>query len=454
MNSQFEFRQHSQSLSQGSGRLGIEFISAVRTRARSTPGQLRILRNLLLIIALVMTAVATTSARGQRRTAKSFVSATSSTTTAQRLKDAAAGMDAFAAAAIAGNDAVFPSNPDEDDERTQLVKDLIADKLAANSGFEERRLKLVQRLVTAAAGANSKPALKAQLLTVQLATLDYLRLLKEAEDQSLQSPTVQRSTDGADTYTRAARTLDRAVVPGIDKIIAINKQSVERAAKKYEGGGKTTAGSVALGVLLFVLLSVALQYFLFLRTNRIVNPALLIACVLTIAYFVFSTASVSDGKNSVANSRAAFEQLLNDRSARSSGYTASALQSRQLLPNADTQKLEELFKVQSDNMAGLDEDTRTTTVQFLEQHAEILRLGETNIDAAVAQVAVGQTFNTFNEFLAANQKVVDAGKEDFDKQSANLISALSTFGVISWLYLAAISALIIFGLRPRLREYR
>ncbi len=108
-------------------------LTAVRGHVFTTPGYLQLAQLVLGVFSVLLVAVTGINVNRQQTLARSYASTSaSSVLTAQRLKDAAAGMDAFAAKALATKSPVFTSTLGaREAKRKQVVDDLLADRKPA-----------------------------------------------------------------------------------------------------------------------------------------------------------------------------------------------------------------------------------------------------------------------------------------------------------------------------------
>jgi hypothetical protein len=430
-----------------------ETIESVRLRAQSTPGQLRLARTLLILVAFIIAMTAMSSARKQTKYAKQYASSSSEAVlNSYRLFDAAAGMDAFAAKSVASSSLIFAADDDDavdaNEKLNEAVAALLEKRAGTNTGFEERREKLAQRILTAAVDTNDSVANKERqkpLLTLQLGTADYLLSLKQAEG-GLALGGVGSEDFAAKKYLSAADTFDESIVLSISKLISVSRGSHDNQVKNFTIMSTNTRRRTVFGGFAFLALVGLLKVFLFRRTNRLLNLPLVIVCALTVMYFLYSAALVNTGNRRMESAQSEFDRLVSQRLVRASGYQASSLQSRQLLPGADVKQLELTFL----------EDIKTIeqedyfAVSLTEVHQRIRNLDRDNHAEAVL---LAKTDTTFDKFLEQNQQRIDGLKKDFDRNAKSLSTNMSSFAKVSWLYFFITSALIILGLRPRIREF-
>ena len=172
--------------------------------------------SLLLLVATI------SGVQGQRQAIKTVgKDATPSIITAQRLKDAMAGMDANAASELLVSSG---QNPDS-------VK-----------GYEERRQKASERLVAAAENITFDKKERDPINTMQLGIGDYIAKIQQARDAHVRGDA--KATIAA--YRAAAEIMDTKLIPAAD---ALDKANFEELDRSY--AQQRSASSGALFFILF-----------------------------------------------------------------------------------------------------------------------------------------------------------------------------------------------------------
>ncbi|MBW4573262.1 MAG: hypothetical protein KME31_36480 [Tolypothrix carrinoi HA7290-LM1] len=402
--------------------------------------------------------------------------ATPSITTAQRLKDAAAGMDAYIAKEL-----LLPSGQNQD----------------AVKGYEERYEKLTQRLVAAAESISYGDKERKPIETLQLELGNYIAKIQQARDFHERGDTNNMLV----AYRSAAEIMDEKLLPATDALDKVNVDALNVTYNKEKfDSGKSLFFIVISGVALISVL-VGLQIFLSQRTRRTFNPMLLAASAIAIAFLNYTTgAFLSASQNLRIAKEDAFTSMHALRQARALGYIANAAQSRYLFDSAFALNHEQAFfntiaKIakppdgdtfetvaasasasgyKPNNFTGLLADQlknitfageREATVKNLttlgayvaidKQIRQLERSGKhTEAIALCLGSQPGQSNWAFDEFrLKANQKTFDINQAAFDKAIKQGFKDVDGFEFTTPVALSAIALLTLFGLLPRLKEY-
>lgn len=402
--------------------------------------------------------------------------ATPSITTAQRLKDAAAGMDAYIAKEL-----LLPSGQNQD----------------AVKGYEERYEKLTQRLVAAAESISYGDKERKPIETLQLELGNYIAKIQQARDFHERGDTNNMVV----AYRSAAEIMDEKLLPAADALDNVNVDALNVTYNQVKfDSGKSLFFIVISGVALISVL-VGLQIFLSQRTRRTFNPMLLAASAIAIAFLNYTTgAFLSASQNLRIAKEDAFTSMHTLRQARALGYMANAAQSRYLLDSAFALNHEQAFFNTIAKIAKLpDGEAFTTFVAaaastpgykpnftglLADQLKNITFAGEReatvkNLTTLGTYVAIdkqirqlersgkhaeaialclgnqpGQSNWAFDEFrLKANQKTFDINQAAFDKAIKQGFKDVDNFEFTTPVALSAIALLTLFGLLPRLKEY-
>jgi len=401
---------------------------------------------------------------------------TPSITTAQRLKDAAAGMDAYIVKEL-----LLPSGQNQD----------------AVKGYEERYEKLTQRLVAAAESISYGDKERKPIETLQLELGNYIAKIQQARDFHERGDTNNMVV----AYRSAAEIMDQKLLPAADALDKVNVDALNLTYNKEKFySGKSLFFIVISGVALITIL-IGLQIFLSKRTRRTFNPMLLAASAIAIAFLNYTTgAFLSASQNLRIATEDAFSSMHTLRQARALGYIANAAQSRYLLDPAFALNHEQAFfntiaKIakpsdgetfetvaatasasgyKPNNITGLLADQlknitfageREATVNNLttlgtyiaidKQIRQLERAGKhTEAIALCLGNQPGQSNWAFDEFrLKANQKTFDINQAAFDKAIKQGFRDVDGFEFTTPVALSAIAVLTLFGLLPRLKEY-
>jgi hypothetical protein len=418
--------------------------------AATTPGLLQLAQLLLALLAIVLVTVTAANVRRQQALAEACgTSAADAVTNAQRLKDAAAGMDAVAVKALATRNTPLTLDAIQTSARDSVVNDLLSGKKGV-SNFDERRQKLAQRLMVAAtanASANARSPQMRSILTLQLGSAEYLTQIQSAQDQLA-------STDpkaAANAYKNAALVMDDSIIPQAERLSQLSKADFDNKLAQHDNSSTgTTSWLFGLGVS-FLVLTVGVQLLLFTRTNRLMNPPLIIVCILTLVYLASTFSGVLTSSNRLVEAGTSFSRVYEARSVRSTGYVASAQESRQFLLPDQAAVLEKKFQASVETMSSSTSQLAAALEAFQTGHAQRRALAAKDSPAAAKLLTADDTFTTY---LKVNQQVIDDSKAEFDQRIASSRSPLHGFGLRSWIYLALTIGLIAIGLQPRIREYR
>lgn len=405
--------------------------------------------------------------------------ATPSITTAQRLKDAAAGMDAYVAKEL-----LLPSGQNQD----------------ALKGYNERYEKFTQRLVAAAENITYGDKERKPIETLQLELGNYIAKIQQARDFHERGDTNNMLV----AYRSAAEIMDQKLLPAADALDKVNVDALNLTYNKVKfDSGKSLFFIVISGVALISVL-VGLQIFLSQRTRRTFNPMLLAASAIAIAFLNYTTgAFLSASQNLRIATEDAFTSMHTLRQARALGYMANAAQSRYLLDSAFALNHEQAFfnniakiaqlpngetfetvaaavsvpnfpNYRADGFTGLLADqvknitfagereatvkNLTTLGTYITIDKQIRQLERSGKHAEAIALCLGnqpeQSNWAFDEFrLKANQKSFDINQAAFDKAIKQAFIEVDGFEYITPVALSAIALLTLFGLLPRLKEY-
>jgi len=307
-------------------------------------------------------------------------------------------------------------------------------------------------------------------------------------------------------YQQATDLMQAGILPAVGSLTTVSTARLDAA---YQGGRTDAGTGIALVVILGILLAavlVALQFHLAARFQRLVNPALAAATVLTIA-FAAATAvrlSTESGQLKVAK-QDAFNSVQALSLARAVSYDANADESRYLVDPGRAAQYQQAFLIKSQQIAGVgpvgisgydaalaadveayqrdNSDVRfggylgaefrnitfpgerpaavATLLAFqrYERDDRTMRaLAKTNLAAAVAYdtgTAPGQSDGAFSQYDAALSSVIAVNSSAFTAAIRD-----GEDGAVGWelgfpgLAAVLVVALALAGVRPRLAEYR
>ncbi len=468
-----------------------------RLQRTNTPQFLQLAQYIICGSSLLLFTTAISSIQQQRQ-AINIVGkdAASNVLVAQRLKDAPAGMDAYAVKALLTKSTLNPTiSANRQQALTNTVDSLLNDDgkgKSSNTSYVERRQKLAQRLLQAAesiTGDKTDQGERRPILTMQLATLDYLEQLQKAQDYQA----VNKEAESLSAYRSAVDILENSLIPAADKLDKAALAKLDSAYLQQKNNVANTAVWLAMAGFAVIAQLISLQFFISLRTRRTLNIPLLLA---TISLGVFTIWAIIQIHTSGVNLRIARESVFSSlhslRQARSLTYTANANESRALLLKNEAARFEQAFNANiqkiiavptnslsnlavmtvqgntSNNIGGflgdalrqsfMDgeaaalADNLTALDRYLQTSSKMRSLANSDPAAAIA-LARGQASNDFNNFLRANQKAIDLNKRAFDESITNSAAPLEDFEAKSWTLLILIVLLVFLGLRPRIKEY-
>jgi hypothetical protein len=468
-----------------------------RLQKINTPQLLQLAQYVICGSSLLLFTTAISSIQQQRQNVHIVgKDAASNVLLAQRLKDAPAGMDAYAVKALLNKSSLSSINTANYQQVLgSTVESLLKDDgkgKSSNANYGERRQKLAQRLLQASeniTGSKTDQGERRPILTMQLATLDYLEQLQKAQDYQA----VSKEVESLSAYRLAADILENSLIPAADELDKAAMSKLDTAYNQQKSNVVNTALWLATAGFAVIVQLIALQFFLSLRTRRTLNLPLLLATSLIGIFIIWAIVLIqTSGENLRIARENVFSSLHSLRQARSLSYGASANESRALLLKNESARFEQAFNhniqkiiaaptnslanlaattaqgKSSTNIGGfLGETLRqpfmigeaaalaenlTMLDRYLQTNIKVRSLAQSNQAAAVA-LATSQAGNDFNNFLKANQKALDLNKQAFDESISNSVEPLESFEHKSWTLLLIIVFLIFLGLRPRIKEY-
>jgi hypothetical protein len=475
------------------------FFTALQQRLQktNTPQLFQLAQYIICGSSLLLFTTAVSSIQQQRQ-AINIVGkdAASNVLVAQRLKDAPAGMDAYAVKALLTKSVLNSANIiNRQQALANTVESLLNDDgkgKSSNANYAERRQKLAQRLLQASeniTGGKTDQGERRPILTMQLATLDYLEQLQKAQDYQA----VNREAESLIAYRSAVDILETSLIPAADELDKAALAKLDAAYIQQKTNVANTAIWLAMAGFAVISQLIALQFFISLRTRRTLNIPLLLATISIGVFIIWATVLIqTSGENLRIARENVFSSLHSLRQARSLTYTANANESRALLLKNEATRFEQAFNANvqkiitvptnslgnlavmtaqgntSPNIGGFLGDTLrqpfrdgeaavladnlTMLDRYLQTSSKVRSLASSNLPAAVA-LASGQAGEDFNNFLKANQKAIDLNKKAFDELITNSAAPLEDFESKSWTVLILIVFLVFLGLRPRIKEY-
>lgn len=425
--------------------------------------------SLLLLLATI------SGVQGQRQAIKTVgKDSAPSIVTAQRIKDALAGMDANAV-----NELLVPPGQNQD----------------ATTGYEDRRQKLAERLVAAAENITYGDAERKPIQTLQLAQGEYIAKIQQARDFNQRGD----AAGVLSAYREAAKIMDERLLPAADALDKANSDVLDRIYAQQQSDGARSLFFIVISGLLLIGVLVAIQLFLNYRTRRILNPMLLAATAIVIVFLGYTTRAFLSGSHNLKVAKEdAFESMHALREARALSYSANGDESRYLLDKQLASKHEQAFFSKIGKLATVPAGQTLETVAtvstpgkkvngftgFLadelnnitfpgEREAAIANLSTLAtylaIDKQIRQLEQsgkhleaialcvgnnqGQSNWAFDQLLNANQKVFDINEKAFNDSIGQASNDVAGFEITTPVVAVLVAMLTLFGLLPRLKEY-
>lgn len=445
----------------------------------NTPNILKTSLYLTWFMSLITLTTTITGIQTQRQAIKTVgKDATPSVVTAQRLKDAMAGMDANIA-----NELLLPSGQNQ----------------AAIKGYQERYEATAERLVLAAKNISFGDKEEKPILTIQKGLGEYITKIQQARDAHARRDI--NSTLIA--YRAAIAIMDEQLLPTADELDKVNSEALDNTYNSQKSSVSTSLLRTVFSGLLLVCILVATQIFLSNRTKRNINPLLLLATIVTLGFLnhtigVFFSAS--------QNLRIAKEDAFNSmhalRQARAHIYIANAAESRYLLDKALGKKYEQMFYDNIDKVVKLPNNKtfdqviselkeslyngkktvsftglladqlnnitfkgeRESTVnnvialgQYVTINQQIRQLVNSGKYPQAIALCIGNKPNesnwAFTQFLQANNQTFEINEKQFNQAIEKAGKDTEGIEITASIVLISVSLMALFGLVPRLKEY-
>ncbi|MGV0024976.1 hypothetical protein [Phormidesmis priestleyi] len=428
---------------------------------------------------LLLLMVTIAGAQGQRNAINTVgKDATPSIITAQRLKDAMAGIDAFAASEF-----LAPPNSTPIDLQEKPQKDADGKTIPT---YSERYNAASERLVAAAENITYGDDERIPIQKMQLGLGAYMTKIQQARDAHLRG-------DRANTlsaYRSATEILDTQLLPAADLLTEVNLKKLEETYQQHNFDSARSLFLIIVFGLCVLVVLIKLQLFLNQRTRRTLNPFLLGASAIA-AIFLASTVSSllsASGHLKVAK-QDAFTSMYALRQARAAAYGVNSDQSRYLLESYGTNSGESRYLLEANRNNALrhelafqekiskvrgflaDEQKNITfpgeaialtkNLDALSQYVTIdqqIRQLQANGDRAAAiKLRLGDNEGgsewAFKQFRDANQEAYDLNKKAFDDAIAQSNQDIAGLEFNAMVMVLAIAGLTLLGLTPRLKEY-
>lgn len=403
---------------------------------------------------------------------------------AQHIKSALADMDSSAANELLGDPGQMPE---------------------AVEAYDKRRREAATALIEAAKNitygdAEQKPieAIQVGLGTYEV-RIQRARDLHEIHGPNLQKPHEPSGADYVAAYREAAKVMDANLLTEADNLDQANHDELEKAYSKVSN---QSVGSVFLlllagAPLLWAL--VVIQRFLFRRMHRILNPALVLATLLTIAFVLYTFVTLGSERHRLTVAKEdAFTSIHALWRARAAAYSANADESRYLLDLANAPQYESDFFAKAASLARLpgnnyqdavsaarrgdklkgftgyladelnnitfegEREAAANTLErfgaYLKIDEDIRRLQHNGQHAQALELCIGtregESNWAFDQFDKALGDTLEINQQAFNAAVSRGFEALSYFELKAALIALLIAALCFYGLQQRIQEYR
>jgi len=322
---------------------------------------------------------------------------------AQKLKDAIAGMNAFAA-----NELITPSGQN----------------LAAMQGYRERYERMSERLVLVAENITYGEKERQPITILQKGIGDYIAALQNAKDANIQGNTNLK----LQAFRQASDLMDRTLLPAVN---ALKKANLDELEKSYQTQkimhGRSMFIIFTLGIFVLALL-ITLQTFLSQRTKRTFNLGLLAATAIA-GGFLFYTLSILNSSSQALKiaKEDAFDSIDPLREIRSLFYGILSDESRYLLDPALAKQYEQAFKQKSSHIANLSLEQFPLVTAAVKQNrpfhpfSGLLANEIKNITFLGERAAVAETLGRLGDYLGIDAHIRQLEKTGKHSEAVALI---------------------------------
>ena len=375
----------------------------------------------------------------------------------------------------------------------QSARLLLGDANAAKA-FEDRRLGATQGLLDAAMNITYGDAEKAPIKAL-------LNGLGGYEQQIAQARILHELGDASflDKHRQADEMMRATLLPAADKLDKANFDQLAGAyAQKRTSAVWASVWVVLTGVLLLGALA-AIQYYLFRRMRRVLNPALAAATLATAFGLALTLGAFWEEASLLKRAKEdAFDSIHALMQARAEAEDANGDALRLLLDRSGGRDYGKSFKEKSEKLAKLPDglspqalqtavdggnlptgfdgylaaelrnitfdgegasarESLKTYLHYLDVERAARRLADAEKQKEAVRMELGDkpdeaagAFRRFDEALAKTLKI---NRDEFDKAVDQGFAALSGFDAASIVAALAVVLLAYLGLRPRLKEY-
>jgi hypothetical protein len=279
---------------------------------------------------------------------------------------------------------------------------------SAVEAYEKRRIEAAKALIGAARNITFDKKEQEPIEAIQVGMGTYERKVQAARDL--------RATGDAsyvNAYQEAARVMDNELLPNADQLDKVNHDVLEDTYRAQSSKSMTTVFFIVVTGVALVAALIAIQKFLNQRTNRILNPMLILATLLTLGFVIYTFDVLGEERRELKVAKEdAYDSIHALWQSRAVAYTANADESRYLLDPAHADLHEQNFKQKADALASLE--SGTTFEQILESARDARNIDGlhgylakelNNITFPGEREAAVETLNLFIEYLRIDGRI-------------------------------------------------
>ncbi len=358
--------------------------------------------------------------------------------------------------------------------------------------YYKRQGELSERIVQAAQIASGE--------TEQAMIQSLVRSFNAYTVQAEQARFAKQRGDQAgvlEAYRQAAEILDRQMLPSADRLARINEAKLQASYRQTQAIAIWSYLGILLSGLLLLGSLVVLQIWLAHQTRRRLNPMLVAATLLSLlSLFTSSSGLLSRSSQLRMLKEDAYASLRALRVGRVHLYQANGAASRYLLD--PTEQNLQAFDWQTEQVLKLPDGVTLPQViaayktdqqvpglsgefadalnqisfpgererliamlaaygQYLQVNQQIRQLFASGQTQAAIDLSIGgnpgQSYAIFKQLRDQNEQAVVINTEMLDQLTAQMLNTLNGFEGKAAMITALTMLMILFGLRPRLREY-
>lgn len=302
-------------------------------------------------------------------------------------------------------------------------------------------------------------------------------------------------SDGArisvDQFGEANRLMQQKILPASVTLDNIYLSSLDTTYNSYTGTVNIALILMVIIGIIFLAFLILSQIYLFKRTHRIMNIGLALSSILVLVNIIYSANALNSVKSDLYTAKHdAFDSIQALWSARATAYNANALESLYLLHDgtgivqtadtinfnlsasrlcSDTKEAlsggkfegflsDELNNITFDGEKEAADDALKCWAKYVDIDKEIRSLEyDSKLSSAISLnvgEASGQSDYEFAQFDASLGKAIDINQANFDYSMDSAYRTLGIFPYATLAFLILIILLSMFGLRPRLEEYK